>query len=299
MKIIKRSNLNKLFLMLEHALDKEQDSWIPNSYSSVFNVEDKVDANIRDETIRWLFLLSDHLHLTPETAVLSANILDSFLCVVKARPKYLQCIGVACLFLAAKLLEEDEVTPSVEYLVEVTACTFSVADILRMEKIILNKLEWNVRRATALDFIYILHAIIVCEQPNLLSKFRHMTTGKQLTVLVQKILMCQESSEVVSFSPSTQALALISLELGLCTTEWFAITIMLQKLVQVDNRELIQCREAMTAAMLKRVTCTRIASNKRKMEDLNEEDDIYGSIKCLYGEEPACVQEAAQENVAA
>jgi len=276
--------------MLENALDKEQNTWRPFTYNSQYLYEDEeVDSIARDESVRWLFALNKHLSLNPETAVLSANILDSFLCLVKARPKYLRCIAVTCLLLAAKVLEEDEVIPSVEYLVKVTMCGCSVADIVRMEKIILNKLQWNLGRVTALDFLYILHGIIVCEQPNLLAMYRDVTAGRQLSILIQKLLICQESSEVVTFQPSTQALALISLELGLCTRNWLALTVMLQKLVQADQKELIQCREAMSTAMRfasGSLLVHRHLTNKRKVEQLQEEEeDIYDSIKRLYGED--------------
>ena len=44
-----------------------------------------------------------------DTLCLSVALLDSFLGQVKAKVKYITCLALTCLYLAAKLCEEDEV----------------------------------------------------------------------------------------------------------------------------------------------------------------------------------------------
>lgn len=294
MKLGSSLNLTQLTCMLQNALDKEKDHWEPHCYGSVTNTENEVGPQQRDDVICWLFKLNNRFKLNPETLVLTVTIMDMLLHVVKARPKYLRCIAITSLFLASKILEEDEDRPSVEYLVEASNCKCSSSDILRMEKIILNKLHWDLHHVTALDFLHILHAVLLCFHPSLLTSFHRMTVSLQLTVLTQKLLFCEESCDVASFKPSTRALSLISLELSQFTSKWQALTVMLQHMVQVDDDELYHCRSVINKIMHRRMVGKNdyqflyrfpsMKSTKRKVEEL-EEDDIYDSIKRLYGED--------------
>jgi hypothetical protein len=40
-------------------------------------------------------------------------------------------------------------------------CGFSASDIVRMERIIVDKLQWNIRSATPLEFLYIVRTTAV------------------------------------------------------------------------------------------------------------------------------------------
>ncbi|XP_058613737.1 cyclin-I [Onychostoma macrolepis] len=107
------------------------------------------------EVIVWLHEMSSVFQFSSETLALGVCVLNSVLATVKTQLKYLKCIAITSLILAAKINEEDEVIASVKDLLEQSRCKFSTAEILRMERVILNKLHWDLYIATPIDFIHI------------------------------------------------------------------------------------------------------------------------------------------------
>jgi hypothetical protein len=112
-----------------------------------------------DEEIRWLAKLKYQFSLYPETFALASSLLDRFSATVKAHPKYLSCVAITCFFLAAKTVEEDEKIPALKALARDSFCGCSAPEILRMERIILDKLNWGLHTATPLDYLHIFHAM--------------------------------------------------------------------------------------------------------------------------------------------
>ncbi|XP_073680050.1 cyclin-I [Garra rufa] len=112
------------------------------------------------EVIVWLREMSSVFQFNSETFALGVCVLNSLLATVKAQLKYLKCMAITSLILAAKINEEDEVIASVKDLLEQSRCKFSTAEILRMERVILNKLHWDLYIATPMDFIHIVSSDI-------------------------------------------------------------------------------------------------------------------------------------------
>jgi hypothetical protein len=308
-----RHSNQQLLRMLGDALRKECGRWSSCSYPQVkFTNVDVVGAAHRDNLVKYLADLNEKFDFFAETFFLSVTILDQFLSIVKCKPKHLKLIGSTALFLAAKIKEEDEVIPGTLEWVRVSGCGCSQAELLRMERCMLGKLNWDLSFATPLDFLHIFHALLFINVPHLLDNCGHMTPARQLSLITAKLERCVTSHLSLQHAPSTLALALLSLELELFSSNWLSITFMLQRMVQIDNDEFISCRETCAQclqgmgrgnryvyASKSPSPATKSTPTKRRRvleEDSNssdEEDNIYDGIKQLYEEAPSsCATQA-------
>ncbi|XP_020493981.1 cyclin-I [Labrus bergylta] len=145
----------RLVTLLEAALVREARLWkVPVFKNGRIQGAD-ISSSQHQEMIVWLGEMSRLFKFCPETFALGVCVLNRLLSTVKAQTKYLKCISFTSLVLAAKINEEDEVIGSVTDLVVQSGCNFSTAEILRMERIILDKLHWDLYTATPVDFIHI------------------------------------------------------------------------------------------------------------------------------------------------
>ncbi|XP_052793624.1 cyclin-I-like [Mya arenaria] len=305
MKLHNGLDMRHLMKMLVDALAKEQDKWKPVHYKSQTGPQE-VGGIHRDEVIGWLLGLNKRFHFTPETVALSIALTDRFLNLVKVRPKYLQCVAISCFYIAAKTLEEDEVLPSAVELVKASQCSCAVSDILRMEMIILDKLSWTVKTVTQIDFLHIIHSLLMCYYPQLLESVVNMTPSRHMSILSRNLFYCVANHKMAAFRPITLTLAVISLELEQITPSWLSILYTVQKMAEVDVDTMIRCREIaaqilkdknilLTGYQFRAVTqspsntLARTRSFKRKGDQMEEEDDVYDGIKRLYCEDPPSV----------
>ncbi|XP_035463110.2 cyclin-I [Scophthalmus maximus] len=239
----------RLSLLLETAASREAKMWkvyVPKKNSSQ---EADVSPAQRDEVVRWLTELHRRLQLYPETLVLAVSILDRFLAPIKARPKYLRCIAIACFFLAAKMCEEDECVPSLKELAASSSCGCSPSEILRMEKIVLEKLNWDLHTATALDFLHIFHVMVSSCRSGFLDSVLGLNRSQHLALLTQRLYHCLADHTLVQLRGSMLALALVTLELETCCPDWLVLTIELLRRAQIDSSELIRSRELVARSL--------------------------------------------------
>ncbi|XP_063784247.1 cyclin-I2 [Pseudophryne corroboree] len=153
MKCTSLSEIQRLEILLNTALLTESSKWrVPCFLDSTIKGTD-ISTMQYEQTVLWMEELKSRFQFYPETFGLAVSILNRILASVKVQVKYLQCITVTCLYLAAKTNEEDEIIPSVKTLAVQSGCMYSSAEILRMERIILNKLQWDLYMATPVDFL--------------------------------------------------------------------------------------------------------------------------------------------------
>ncbi|KAL1433041.1 hypothetical protein MTO96_002018 [Rhipicephalus appendiculatus] len=280
--------------LVQRYLRKERLHWRPSTYASQ---REEITPVQRNHTVKWLTVLNRYLKFNPETLFLSVTLMDEFLRLVRAQPKYLKCIAISCFYLASKIIEEDEVVPHIKDLIKNCDCIFSVSEITRMEALILKKLRWDLCRATSLDFLHGFYALLVLNRSLLLPDQSEQQLAALGPLLETKLQICLDQASLVATRPSTLALALLSLELETWTPNWFVITIALQRLAQVENSDVIRCREELACIFARARTAVSRKHrhsdsqnahkpSKRRMETTDIED-IYDSIKRLYGEETA------------
>jgi len=215
----------------------------------------------RSDIVDWLIKLCDRFTFSSETLFLTVDIFDRFLQMVKAQSKYLRCIAVTCLYIAAKINEEDEVIPVTNDLVRRSGCGCSEAEILRMERCILAKFDWCPRSSpTAVEFIHLYQALVVSQCPQLIRSSAAQT--KCLQTLTDALLICLHSGDALAYPPSTLALSVLSLYLELTWTHWLPATQILQALVQLDDEDLIACRRLTSQCLGTRLLHSIITNNK-------------------------------------
>ncbi|NXK86748.1 CCNI2 protein, partial [Formicarius rufipectus] len=160
---------------------------------------------------------------------LLSSLLSVFFFSLQAQLKYLQCIAISCLVLAAKTDEEDEVIPSVQTMAVQRRCKRSPAKILRMERVILDKLQWDLYTETPMDFLNIFHAMVMSKWPQLVPSLAQRNPSLHVALLTRQLQHWMACHQLVQFKGSTLALVIITLELERLTPGWFAVTTALLK----------------------------------------------------------------------
>ncbi|XP_071949753.1 cyclin-I-like [Antedon mediterranea] len=294
MRMRKVFDVRRLQGMLEKEMEREEKLWVP----CLTNLDDSDDKYItmddRDYAVMWLYEKNAVFEFYPETLVHSINYLDRFLSVMKVHPKYMMCITVACLYLGSKMVEEDEDVPLTGDLIRVSKCGCSVSEVLRMERTILDKLNWDMHVPTSLGFLQILHAQLIEHHPQLLNGLGHMTASRHLSILTTRLIISLGNGVLSQYSGSNIAVSLLSLELERLTPAWLSIIIMLQDTVKVESQDLIHCREVISHTLMGYPTTNAVyycinppsVIDKPAQQDLKQAsidlDEVFDSIKLLY-----------------
>jgi hypothetical protein len=281
--------------MLSSNLDKERRLWKPMFIKS--SGDQSITEQQRDETAVCLARLAVEFRFMPETCGMAILLMDRVLQLVKVRSKYLQCVGVTCLYIAAKTLEEDENIPPTPDLVRKSRCGCSFAEITRMEVVILSKLNWDILMPSAVDFLNMIHVVLIKRYPHLLCNQTNLRPSAYISCIMPKLIRCLTWHSLLRYKPSTIALTLISLELEQITPGWLRLILALQRMTNVGSEQLIQCRDAMANFLDHQIHAANVykspgssslapQTKRRKIEHMQEsEDNIYDGLKRLYSDD--------------
>jgi len=100
-----------------------------------------ITAKSRQKLLSWLFLVNQQFAYEFDTWVLAASILDRFLVAQPIDKDIFQLSGCSAFLLAAKHEERDP--PKLVELVKPCAHCYMKSDFIKMERIMLRSLDWN------------------------------------------------------------------------------------------------------------------------------------------------------------
>ncbi|XP_026081192.1 cyclin-G1-like [Carassius auratus] len=166
----------------------------------------RMTVKLRDFQVRELLSLTRFFGFSSETFSLAVNLLDRFLAVMKIQPKHLACVGLCCFYIAVKTSEEEKSVPLASDLIRISQNRFTVHDMMRMEKIVLEKLYWKIKAPTALHFLRLFHSHI---QQQLDAETKQSLNLERLEA---QLKACHCSFTFTKIKPSLLALALLALE---------------------------------------------------------------------------------------
>ncbi|KAF5958395.1 hypothetical protein HYC85_005620 [Camellia sinensis] len=192
-----------------HMFDSELDQLPEHELLRQLLKKDEI-VEARLDAIDWMLKVHGYYNFRDETAYLSVNYLDRFLCshaLPEGKRWLWQLLSVACLSLAAKM-EETRAPLLLDLQVLEPKFMFEPKTVQRMELFVMTKLRWRLRVVTPFDFVDYFIAKLQCLNPNV----DHFCC---LFYRVQGLIL--SSCQVVDFldyTPSTIAAAAV-----LCTID--------------------------------------------------------------------------------
>ncbi|XP_067127724.1 G2/mitotic-specific cyclin-B-like [Centruroides vittatus] len=115
------------------------------------NKQTEITGKMRGVLIDWLVQVHLRFQLLQETLYLTVAVLDRFLQECDVKRRELQLVGVTAMFIASKY--EEIYSPEIGDFVYITDKAYSKREILRMECIMLKKLNFSLGRPLPLHFL--------------------------------------------------------------------------------------------------------------------------------------------------
>ncbi|CAJ1930640.1 unnamed protein product [Sphenostylis stenocarpa] len=119
----------------------------PNYMTQQFDINERMRAILID----WLIEVHDKFDLMHETLFLTVNLIDRFLAKQTVVRKKLQLVGLVAMLLACKY--EEVSVPVVGDLILISDKAYTRKEVLEMEKLMVNTLQFNMSVPTAYVFI--------------------------------------------------------------------------------------------------------------------------------------------------
>ncbi|XP_022895161.1 cyclin-B2-3-like isoform X2 [Olea europaea var. sylvestris] len=199
----------------------------PNYMAQQFDINEKM----RGILIDWLIEVHYKFELMDETLYLIVNLIDRFLAVHPVVRKKLQLVGVTAMLLACKY--EEVSVPVVEDFILISDKAYSRKEVLDMEKLMINTLQFNLSVPT--PYVFMIRFLKAAQ------------SFKKLELLAFFLIeLCLVEYEMLRFPPSLLAAAAIFT--AQCTlggsTQWNKTC---QKHTKYIEDELLDCAKLMVS----------------------------------------------------
>lgn len=251
--------LQRLLAMLKDYQAKEKDPLKILMLVASTDEASAIGPVERDRVVSWMAVLNARFGFHPETFFLGAHCLDRFLSSVKSHSRYLECIALTCLYIASKIMEEEEVVPCTAQLIENSDSGCRPKDVFRMERIILTKLNWSIMAPTAFSYLQIFYSLAftdhlrhdsadVTDTPALQTSFSCL----QFDLLTSELQKAISRYNVAIFPSSVISLALLSLGIERLNgdSSGLSTVVKLQEFAEIRTDHLIGCRKALISLHL-------------------------------------------------
>lgn len=146
-----------------------------------------INERMRAILIDWLIEVHHKFDLQQETLFLTVNLIDRFLAKQSVVRKKLQLVGLVAMLLACKY--EEVSVPVVDDLVFISDKAYSRSEILEMEKLMLNTLEFNMSVPTPYVFL-----------KRFLKAAQSETKLEQMSFFLMEL--CLVEYDMIKFTPS-------------------------------------------------------------------------------------------------
>jgi len=156
---LKKNTKTKYEKKRSHQRDREAElapspTHLEDAHGRASSGDEFVTPQMRLIVASWVVEVAEEFGLQQETLHLSVALLDRFLSATRGVPRgVLQLAAVAAVLVASK--EQEVSHPSVGRLTAISANCFRSEDLLRMERILLDALDFRVAGPTAFTFLHL------------------------------------------------------------------------------------------------------------------------------------------------
>ncbi|KFD61824.1 hypothetical protein M514_12524, partial [Trichuris suis] len=225
------------------ALRREQAQWETWMERGPRKGDGLVTPAERDCAILWMTTVANDLGLAPDISPAATMIVDYALSASGVQNKYIRCMALSSLYTTTKMLEEPEAVPPVSAYVKQSECLFSVQELIRMERVILQLLDWHLDFVTPYTFVDLV-----------LSMEFDQGACVPIVKRLSPVLNALSASHflLTTYRPSALAYAALSLALESSTSHkrWLQLDATLSQILNVSSEKAISCRQHVLTALV-------------------------------------------------